>query len=275
MNKYGNIVIGIVAVVALIVSFSAKNKNHSQSVSDLVIQKGEIRVGYIIYPPSLIKDEKTGTLSGFSYDIVEAAAKNLGLKTNWVEEVGWGSAIEGLKMKRYDILGTQIWPNSARAREAAFSIAPFYSGLYPYVKTGDTRFSNNLSKLNSDNYIISVLDGEMSSFIAKQDYPKAKVNSLPQLSSYAEVFLNVTSGKADIAFAEPSSAGDFLKSNPGTIVRASEKPVRMLGLDFAFARGENSMVSMWDTALTELIGDGTISRILEKYDVSNDYVLNK
>lgn len=275
MKKYLSIIIGIIAVVALIVSLTASSKNNSSDVASEVIDRGEIRIGYIVYPPSLIKDEKTGQLSGFSYDIVEAAAKNLGIRTNWVEEVGWGSAIEGLKTKRYDIVGTQIWPNSARAREAVFSIAPFYSGLYPYVRTGDNRFSHDLKQLNSSNYVISILDGEMSSFIAKQDYPLAKVNALPQLSSYAEVFLNVTNRKADISFAEPSAANDFLKSNPGSITKAITTPVRTFGLQYAFARGENSMVAMWNTALGDLLNDGTINRVLEKYNVSSDYILTK
>jgi len=244
-------------------------------VSDRVINAGEIRIGYIVYPPLLFKDQATGKLSGISYDLVEAAAKKLNLKTNWVEEVGWASAIEGLKTKRYDILGTQMWPNSARAREAVFSIAPMNSVIYPYVKTGDDRFSTDLSKLNSDAFSISVVDGEMAQFIAKEDYPLAKINALPQNASYAEVFLNILNGKAEATFVEPSVANDFLKSNPGKIQRVSDTPVRTFGNSFAFARGQESMVSMWNIALEELIKDGTTSEILEKYGVNGDYSLNK
>lgn len=274
MNKYGNIIIGIIAVVALVVGFSAMKQNKSQSVADKVIDSGEIRIGYIVYPPLLVKDQTTGKLSGVSYDLVEAAAAKLNLKTNWVEEVGWGSAIEGLKTNRYDILGTQMWPNSARAREAVFSIAPMNSVIYPYVKTGDTRFSD-LSKLNSSQYSISAVDGEMATFIAAQDYPNAKINTLPQLTSYAEVLLNIVNGKADIGFIEPSTANDFLKTNPGKIVRVGNTPVRTFGNSFAFARGQESMVSMWNVAIGELITDGTVSRTLEKYNVAGDYSLNK
>jgi ABC-type amino acid transport substrate-binding protein len=85
----------------------------------------------------------------------------------------------------------------------------------------------------------------------------------------------VTNKKADLAFAEPSAANDFLKSNPGTLVRATDKPIRTFGLDFAFARGEDSMAAMWNTALEELVNDGTVARTLEKYGVSNDYILAK
>ena len=113
----------------------------------------------------------------------------------------------------------------------------------------------------------------MAQFIAKSDYPLAKVDALPQLSSYAEVFLNVTSGKADIAFSEPSTVNDFLKSNPGAITRVGNTPVRTFGNSFAFARGQDSMASMWNIALGELSNDGTVSRILTKYGVQNDYIL--
>lgn len=95
MSKYGNIIIGIIAVIALIIGISAMRQTKSSSVSDRVVSNGEIRIGYIVYPPLLYKDAESGQLSGVSYEIVEAAAKKLNLKTNWVEEVGWGSALEG------------------------------------------------------------------------------------------------------------------------------------------------------------------------------------
>jgi ABC-type amino acid transport substrate-binding protein len=274
MSKYGNIIIGIIAIIALFIGISATRQTKFSSVADRVISNGEIRIVYIVYPPLLYKDTESGQLSGVSYDIVEAAAKKLNLKTNWVEEVGWGSALEGLKTRRYDMLGTQMWPNSARAREAVFSVPPMNSVLYPYVKAGDTRF-NDLKKINSNQVTISAVDGEMATFIAAQDYPNAKLNTLPQLTSYAEVFLNIINGKADVTFVEPSAANDFLKTNPGKIVKLGNTPVRTFGNSFAFARGEDSMVDMWNIALGELNNEGVISRILEKYKVSNDYFLNK
>ncbi len=276
MSKYGSIVIGLIAVAALVISLTgSKATQPSVSVADNVITNNEIRIGYIVYPPLLSKDPSTGQLSGISYDLIEAAAQKLSLKTNWVEEVGWGSALEGLKTKRYDMLGTQMWPNSARAREAVFSAAPMDSVLYAYVKSGDKRFSDDLSKLNSDQYTIGAVDGELAVFIAREDYPKAKVNMLPQLASYSESFLNIVNGKADVVFVEPSAANDFLKSNSGTIERASENPVRRYGLSFAFARGEESMASMWNVAVSEMVKDGTVARTLAKYNASNDYSLNR
>jgi ABC-type amino acid transport substrate-binding protein len=266
----------ILLLLATVGTYSYANKTkHVLSVASKVTTSNELRIGYIIYPPLLTKDLKTGELSGISYDITEAAAKKLNLKTVWVEEVGWGSAIEGLKTKRYDMLGTQMWPNSARAREAVFSNAPMNSVIYPYIRSTETRFSNGITGLNSPEYTISTLDGEMAQFIAKEDYPQAKIVALPQLSSYSEVFLNITNAKADITFVEPSAANNYLKSNPGTIKRVGDTAIRTFGNSFAFARGENDMALMWNVALSELENDGTIEKILAKYNASEDYSLNK
>jgi polar amino acid transport system substrate-binding protein len=195
MKKYISLFVALLALVVSMGVYRAQSSSARVSVADRVINNGEIRIGYIVYPPLLLKDSATGKLSGVSYDLVEEAAKKLNLKTKWVEEVGWGTAIEGLKTDRYDILGTQMWPNSARAREAVFSAPPMNSVIYPYVKSGDSRFDGDLSRINSKEFTVSFLDGEMAAFIAEQDYPLAKKNSLPQLSAYSEVLLNVVNGK--------------------------------------------------------------------------------
>lgn len=244
--------------------------------TEVPISENTIKAGYIIYPPLMTRDEATGQLSGVSYDIAEAVAKEMEMKIEWTEEVGWGTALEGLNTERYDILGTQMWPNEAREKVVNFSVAPMNSVIYPYIKTGNTRFSaDNLSVINSPEYTISALDGEMAMFIASEDYPLAKVNTLPQLSSYAEVFLNVVQSKADITFVEPSAAEDFLASKPNSIERLGNKPVRTFGNGFAFNKDNTELMSNWNAALAKLIADGTIEAILEKNGVSSHYQLNK
>jgi ABC-type amino acid transport substrate-binding protein len=257
----------VLAAVAILIVFKKD--------TDPVSRDNTIRVGYIIYPPLLTQDGSTGKLSGVSYDLVEAVAQEIGVEVDWTEEVGWGTALEGLKTNRYDVLGTQMWPNEAREKVASFSIAPMNSVLYPYVKSGDTRFSaDNLDAINSSSVTVSALDGEMAVFIANEDYPSAKLNSLPQLSSYAEVFLNIVQKKADITFVEPSAAEDFLKSQPGTIERLGDIPVRSFGNSFAFAKDNAGLMKDWNKALRKLTNDGTIENILEKYEVSSHYKIN-
>lgn len=266
----------ILALVALVVISGIYYFFKKDTVSVATNTEATIKAGYIIYPPLMTRDEATGQLSGVSYDIAEAVAKEMGVKIEWTEEVGWGTALEGLNTNRYDVLGTQMWPNEAREKVTDFSVAPMNSVIYPYIKTGDTRFSaDNLAAINSPSYTISALDGEMTVFIANEDYPTAKLNSLPQLSSYAEVFLNVVQNKADITFVEPSAAEDFLASHPNSIERLGDTPVRTFGNGFAFDKSDTELKEKWNIALKKLIVDGTIEDILEKNGVSSHYQLNK
>ena len=270
MKKSLFITLLVVGVVAGLYFFISKDtpSNNMETIT--------IKAGYIIYPPLMTRDSETGALSGVSYDIAEAVAKEMGVTIEWTEEVGWGTALEGLNTNRYDVLGTQMWPNEAREKVADFSIAPMNSVIYPYIKTGDIRFSaDNLSVINSSEYTISALDGEMTVFIANEDYPEARLNSLPQLSSYAEVFLNVVQNKADVTFVEPSAAEDFLASHPNSIERLGDTPVRSFGNGFAFDKSDGELREKWNTALSKLIENGTIEDILEENGVSSHYKLNK
>jgi len=265
------LIILIIIVLAVIIIIFGQQKDSKESS----IENDSIRVGYIIYPPLLTQDASTGELSGISYDIVEAVAKETGVEVDWAEEVGWGTALEGLKTNRYDVLGTQMWPNEAREKAASFSIAPMNSVLYPYIKAGDTRFSaDDLSLINSSDIRISAVDGELAVFIAAEDYPKAQLKSLSQLTSYAEVFLGIVQGKADVAFTEPSAAEDFLKTQPSTIERLGDVPVRSFGNSFAFNKESKGLMNDWNKALNKLIKDGTIEDILEKNNVSSHYKVN-
>ncbi len=267
MNKQNKIylAIGIITILVMAIGLFSISKN------DNSLKNNTLRIGYIIYPPLLEKNANTGQFQGVSYDIVEAVAEKMGIETKWTEEVGWGTSLEGLKTNRYDILGTQMWPNAEREKVVSFSIAPMDSVIYGYVKKGDTRFTDDLSVLNSNQYKITSLDGEMAMFIAQEDYPNAQLVALPQLSSYADVFLNIVQDKADITFAEPSATEDFLKSHPNSLDRVNDEPVRSFGNSFAFNKEDAELREKWDKAIQELIDSEEIQRILEKHNVENYY----
>lgn len=267
MKNLLKIVVAIIAILAL-VSFFTKDKK--ETTQDNTIEP--ITLGYIVYPPLLEKDAQTGELRGVSYDIVTAVAEKLGREVEWTEEVGWGTALEGLNTSRYDVLGTQMWPNEARERVAEFSDAPFDSVLFPYVRADDSRFDNDISLINSPEVRVSAVDGELAVFIAAEDYPDAELKALPQLASYAEMFLNIVQNKADVSFTEPASANDFLKNNPGTLKQLDIEPLRSYGNSFAFAKN-NPLLPEWNNAIAELVADGVILEILEKYNIQDDYLI--
>lgn len=269
MNNFTKTIL-LVVVVALVVSFVgvkifSNEVSQNQNLLAKVLDKGEIRVGYVIYPPGMIKDANTGKLSGIFHDALEEAGKNLGLKINWVEEVGWGTMIEGLNSGRYDMIGSAVWPTATRAKNVDFTIPLNYGVIGVYVRSDDNRFAN-LDKINSESVTLATIDGEISSFVAKEVFPQAKVLSLPQDTQISLVLLNVTTRKADVAFVEPAVAEEFLANNPNTIKNiAKENPIRAYGNTWVVSKNESAFKNMLDVAIQELQNNGKIDELVEQY----------
>jgi ABC-type amino acid transport substrate-binding protein len=168
-----------------------------------------------------------------------------------------------------------MWPNEARERVAVFSNPPMNTEMYAYVREGDERFADgDYSKINSPDYTIGVIDGSMETFIATEDYPEAELYSLPQLTSFSELFLSVTTEKADITFSEPSAVEGFNDAQSPDLVKVNSEPVRTFGNSFAFLKENTELAEEWNEALSQVIASGEVEAILTKYGVEDYYVVN-
>ncbi len=259
-------------VVALLSSCASgsqvKSSPQETTVYDKVLSSGKLRCGYVIYSPGCIKDANKGSLSGIGIEAIEVVAGKLGLKTEWTEEVGWGTMIEGLQTGRYDIVATPVWTNANRAKIVDFSDPIYFSPVFAYVKPGSKYGTKaDLDWISSSSCSIATIDGETAELIAQEDFPNNKKVSLPQLSDISQMLLSVSTGKADLTFAEPAVAVNFQKSNPNAIKPVSENhPVRVFPNCWMFRRNQYEFKAMLDTVLSQLQNSGTIDRIVAKYE---------
>lgn len=234
---------------------------------DRVNAEGKIRVGYISYPPSFIKDPNTGQMSGIFYEVLQEAGKNLDLKIDYTEEVAWGTMIEAVKSNRVDLVSTGIWPTSARGKSADFSTPLYYSTVRAYSAANDNRFDGNIDAVNNADVRIAVVDGEMSSIIARTDFPIAQAKSLTQSTDIAQLLLEVATKKADLTFVEPAVASEYMNANPGKIKEVvNVKPLRIFPNVMMVAKGEQRLLSTLNTAINELINNGFVDKVIQKYE---------
>lgn len=262
--------IGGIAVIAVILSLFALGNSSGSGVGsggvlDKVVSSGTLRAGYIVYPPYIFKDAQTGELSGIFYDITNAVGKQLGVEVEWVEEAGYGTIATSLDAGRYDVYAG-IWPNVPRSKAITFTVPAYYDAVYAYARSGDHRFDNNLDSINSSNVKISTIDGELGDSIAKETFPNAQRVSLPQSAPFDQLSLQVITNKADITFLPPTPANLFLQSNPNTIRRISETPVRVYGATLGVKLGEIGLRDALGVALNELANIGVVDKVLDRYD---------
>lgn len=244
--------------------------------STTATQKGslldrEIVVGYINYPPGLSVDPSSQKISGIMHDVLQEIALRSGAKIRFSHETTWATMIEELDSGKIDLVCTGLWPNAARARRALFSDAVYYSPVHAYASTQAA-----YAKLGSNDAALKLatIDGEMSSIIARDDYPAASVVSLPQSTEVAQLLLEIQSGKAEVTFVEPYLANRFLAANPGALYSdPAAAPVRVFANAFMTRRGNEGLVAFLDTAIEELHNTGFIERALRKYVPGDGEVL--
>jgi ABC-type amino acid transport substrate-binding protein len=127
--------------------------------------------------------------------------------------------------------------------------------------------------VNNPSVKISTLDGAIDDVIAKTDYPRSIYVTLPQSSVSDQGLLDVTSKKADVTFAQPDVISLFLKTNPGTLRKISPQPLRLYGNSYAVKAGEDELYQMLNVAVKEAADNGTVDKILTKYQSSSDAYL--
>ncbi|NTU76892.1 MAG: ABC transporter substrate-binding protein [Alphaproteobacteria bacterium] len=274
----------LLIVASVIVSLSIQNfvlpkKNLAtapkETAYERVMRTGAIRCGYTPYSIGFMKDPNAGKMSGIYYDIVTRLAENLSLKVDWVEEVGWSGQIEGLNSNRYDMICSPVSLNSGRARSADFSIPLYYSPVHIWAKKDNAGLANDLKSLNNSSVRISTLDGEQTSVFAAQFFPLAQQVSLPQTTPFSDLILQVTTGKADIVFAEPLSIYEFMQNNPDSLrqVTSPDKPLLVVPNIILLPRGEIEFKAMIDNALREMFNSHLIDQIIDKYETHpNSYI---
>ncbi len=237
------------------------------SVFDRVARSGTLRCGYIVYPPYCLKDPNTKRLSGVFVEAMEAAGKKLGWKIVWAREVGYGTLFEELAANKIDVFAGGLWANAQRAKAGEFTQPLFYNVIKVYGRTNETRFQHSLDEINSPSVTIATLDGAMEDLIAKEDFPKAKCLSLPQLSDFSQNLVNITTKKADLTFAEPVIVDIFLKNNPHSLkALEGDKPIRVFGNCYVVKAGETRLRDVLNITMQELINSGQIEKILKKYE---------
>lgn len=237
-----------------------------QSAFQRVLATGTIRCAYALWPPAMARDPNTGALSGINHEIMEDIGRELDLKIEWTEEVGFGNYIEGLETGRYDALCTTTWPDPARIRFQTFTMPYYFTPVYGYVRADDTRFDGALEKVNDPNIKIVSIDGDISAAEARLDFPKAGLFTLPQMADAQEQFTAVVTHKADVFFSDDGNFNNFNRTNPGQMRKIENTaPLRIYGEFIAVKQGETHLRDMLNVAITQVINSGKVEKVLNAH----------
>jgi len=245
-----------------------------QSAFERVTTSNTINCGYALWAPVLYKDAKTGEMKGLAHDVMEEMGKRLNLKITWKEEAAWGTIVEGLHTGRYDMICTGLAATSARAKFINFSSPMFYSPIYIAARADDARFDKDYSILNDARYKIAVLEGEISSIIARQRFAQAGITAMPQTADYSLLLKELETKKADATIIEISTFLEYEAHNKGKLkIVQRDKPLNVFAATLGLPIGDAAFKSMVDTTLNEMVLDGTVGALVKKHEKFPDTML--
>ena len=241
-------------------------ETQANSTIKKVNETNTIRCGYVEYLPALTKDFKTGQWNGFDYEVMHAIGDRLELKVEHTSPTGWATVVADIKAKKFDMLCSGFWVHPNVGKFALFSRPIFYQPVFVVARHSDGRFTQNSDANHSDLKMVA-LDGDNPVHIAKAEFPKAEILTLPNMTDFAQVLVNVATGKADFTIVDAYTFGAYNKNNPGKLkIVNSDNPIRIYPVSFVFSPDDIVLRGAVNAALNELILDGTIDKIFDKYD---------
>jgi len=230
---------------------------------DRVLKSETIRCGYATWPPSISKDPNTGEMSGYSYDVMNAVGAKLGLKIDWAEEIGWGTAEQAIASHKIDVMCADVCLDAKRTRAVWYSTPFTHNPIYTFVRKEDVRFDDSIEPLNSEKMKLAVLPNTILDYAAREKYPLAQSFDVNDLGGNIDVIMAVTTGKVDASFNNVYSIEQFNKNN-GDPLKIVGEPVRYCHGGFLLPQDDMKLKQMIDSAIYELNGSGELRGILAK-----------
>ena len=240
--------------------------------SDLAYVKdnGKLKIGYTLFEPMNYIGED-GELTGFETEFAQAVCEKLGIEPEFVE-INWDAKLLELESKNIDCIwnGMTITPELQKA----ISISDPYIKNYQVVVI---RSADAEKYTSTESLAGARLDAEAGSAgeAAIQDDEFLSQAEYTSVVKQTDALLEVKSGAADAAVMDfvlanaMAGQGDY---SDLMVIPELELSVEEYGIGF---RQGSDVTAAVNTAMQELVEDGTLNELSVKYDLAELLLANQ
>lgn len=261
-NRWFPFALALVAI--FLVSLASCTKDLAQQTSPnptntstlgQIAASNKIKVGYLVFPPTITKNQTTGELGGHLVETIKEIAR----LNNWTPEfieTDWSGFATGLDSRRFDISIVPTFVTIPRALSVYFTEPLFYAGNSAIVKADETRFTT-VESIDQPNVTVAVTQGEAGDEYAKANFKKAKITRFSG-GDQSLAFQAVVAGRADIALGDAYVTSQFAKANPKVKDLFGENPYNLTPVSWAVRKGDNEMLNFFNSSLESLDYQGRL-----------------
>ncbi|MBZ5202181.1 amino acid ABC transporter substrate-binding protein [Planomicrobium chinense] len=221
-----------------------------------VKEEGKLVVGTEgTYPPFTFHDD-SGKLTGFDVEIAQEVGKRIGVEVEFLE-TQWDAMFAGLDSGRFDMVANQVGINPEREESYDFSD--------PYITSTAVLV---VAKDNEEIKSFEDLEGKLSAQSLTSNYAETARSfgaEIEGVEGFNQAIELLNSGRVDATVNDNLTVLDFLKQRPDANIEIVDEASDAAKSALLFRKGSGAIIEEANTALAEMIEDGTYDEISEKW----------
>lgn len=197
---------------------------------------------------------------GIDAEIAQAICDKLGYELK-IEHIEFDSIIPGVQGGKYDFGMAGMTVTEERQKQVSFTQSYAKGVQSIIVKEGsDIKTADDLSK---GGLKIGVQKATTGDLYCTWDIEDEGLGTVDRYAKGADAVMALTSDKVDAVVIDNNPAKIFVKQNSGLVLLDTAYAEE----DYAIAvnKDNTELLEAMDNALAELIADGTVQKILDKY----------
>lgn len=250
MKKFLALVLAAVTICVAFAACSSKtndtNKNEETKTLTMVTNAE--------FPP--YEYTEGGEVVGIDAEVAKAIADKLGMKLEIVD-TKFDSIIPGVQSGKYDMGMAGLTVTPEREQNVAFSDS-YATGIQSIIVKENSEIKS-VDDLSSSTKI-GVQLGTTGDIYAKDDFG---ADAVVEMDKGADAVQALLAGKIDCVIIDNEPAKSFVEANPG--LKILDTAYAQEDYAICFAKENTELKEKVNTALKELIADGTLQKIVDKY----------
>ena len=199
---------------------------------------------------------------GIDAEIAQAIAEKLGL-TLRIEDMEFDSIISSIKGGKADVGLAGMTVTEERQEEVNFS-SSYATGVQVIIVREDSDITS-VDDLFAEgaNHIIGVQLTTTGDLYTTDDIEKAGLGTIDRYNKGADAVMALKNGQVDCVVIDNEPAKAFVEANEGLKILDTEYVTEDYAI--AMSKDNDALQQAVNQALEELIADGTVQSILDKY----------
>lgn len=246
---------------------SAEPSQAAEPAAFTTIEEGKLLMATnAAFPPYEMTDD-AGNVIGIDPDIAQAIADKLGLELV-IDNIDFDAALISVQENRHDVILAGL--TYREDRDLVLDFTDSYATGYQViiVNEDDDRIAgtnDDLQLVDKDGNVlediqIGVQRGTTGETYCQDAHGADHVTSLDNGSVAVQALIN---GQVDCVVIDKGPAEEYVKVNPGLKILEAEYIIE--NYCAAVDEGNTELLNAINTALNELIADGTVQKIMDKY----------